>query len=88
MNFTFKKKWEILVFVLLGVAFVGFFLFFYFNGTASAPTAGRRDALILFFTFMVVTIWGVLILYRLQDRTVWFFYLGILLLTQIWLSRA
>lgn len=85
MNFTFKKKWEILVFVLLGVAFVGFFLFFYFNGTASAPTAGRRDALILFFTFMVVTIWGVLILYRLQDRTVWFFYLGILLLTQIWL---
>lgn len=85
MNFTFKKKWEILVFVLVGLAFLSLFFVFYFTGGNYVSTRGRTDALILLITFLGVTIWGVFILYRLQDRTVWFFYLAILILTQVWL---
>lgn len=76
----------------LAIALVGIFslvtVFVLFEtGVFALPTEQYKfiDAEILLGTLLIVTLWGIFLLYRMQNTIAWTLFIWILLLTQFWL---
>jgi hypothetical protein len=57
------------------------------TGVWALPSVPRLliDAGVFFATLMIITVWGISILYRMQNKVAWTLFLWILLVTQFWL---
>lgn len=62
---------------------VTFFLFLAGVFTLPSITRSTVDASILFFALIGLTLWGIFLLYRMQNSVAWILFLWILLLTQL-----